>query len=107
MSAEFGGRQTALQAGSAPLIRNVFHDALRFSIAGDNDSEVAPARIPLAEMVQTKVRHNAVEPGKKRALKADSGEIQISPQKSFLVNVLCVFDRTSQMHRQPQHRAII
>ena len=58
-------------------------------------------------MIQAKIGHDAIHPSIERTFKAKTGQIDVRPQKRFLVNVLAIFLRSGNMHCQPQHGAII
>jgi hypothetical protein len=58
-------------------------------------------------MVEAQIRHDAVDPGVERALKAEAADVDVSTQKSFLVDVLPVFLGAGEMNRQPEYGPVI
>jgi hypothetical protein len=58
-------------------------------------------------MIETQIGDNAVDPGVERALKPEAANIYVSPEKSFLVNILAIFLRPSEMNRQAKHGPVV
>jgi hypothetical protein len=58
-------------------------------------------------MVETQIRHDAVDPGVERALKPEAADVDVSAQEGFLVDVLAVFLRASEMNRQPEYGPVV
>src|SRR5262249_40765740 len=65
------------------------------------------ARLAAAQMVETKVGDDAVDPGVERALEAEVPEMAIRLQERFLVDVLRVGLRTGEVQRQAQDRVVV
>src|SRR5260370_11122851 len=61
----------------------------------------------LAQMVQAKIGHNAINPGIKRALEAKASDVLVSLEEGVLIDVLGVVLGAGEMERQPQNRLIV
>src|SRR6266852_7221326 len=64
-------------------------------------------RLPPPQMVQANIGDDAIQPGVKAAFKAETMEIAVDLQESFLINVARVLGTLHQIQRQPQHVAVI
>src|SRR5438445_2454513 len=64
-------------------------------------------RLAASEVVQTNVGNDAVEPGVKAALEAESVEIAVNLEECFLVNVPGVLGALHEIQRQTEHVAVV
>jgi hypothetical protein len=58
-------------------------------------------------VIETQIGHDSVDPGIERALKPEAANVYVRAQEGFLVNVLGIFLRTGEMHRQAQNWPIV
>ena len=58
-------------------------------------------------MIQTEVGHDAIDPGVERTLETEARQIDVRPEKRFLINVLPILRRTGEVDGQAQHGAIV
>src|SRR5208282_466978 len=97
----------ALRAGAGPLVGYPIEDLFLFALGRNRRSQVPVARRSLAQVIETEIGHDAVDPSVERALKAEAANIYVGAQEGFLVDVLGVFLRSGKMNRQPQHGTIV
>src|SRR6185312_12199867 len=64
-------------------------------------------RLAPPQLVKAQVGDDPVNPGVERALEAKIADVPVSLQKRFLVNVLSVVLRSSQVQSQPQHLVLV
>ena len=71
-----------------------------FAVRVGHDGRVFLAHLALAQLVETQVGDDAVNPGVERALKAEIVDIAVSLQKGVLVNILRVLLGAASCGRQ-------
>src|SRR3954449_3612429 len=58
-------------------------------------------------MIETKIRHDAVNPGVEGALEAEAAAVLVGLEKCILVNVLSVLLSSGEMESEPKNRLIV
>src|SRR6266550_7606137 len=82
-------------------------DALLVKAGIQFRSLIFRARLAAAQMVQANVGYDAVEPGVKAALEAETMEIAVDLQECFLVDVSGILGALHEIQGQPQDVPII
>ena len=104
---QFAAGKASLRAGGRAVIGHAVQHIFLLAVRRHRRIQVPAARILLAQMIQTEVGHDAVDPGVERTLEAETRQIDVRPQKRFLINVLPIFRRTGEVNGQTQHGAIV
>src|SRR5712691_4775045 len=61
----------------------------------------------LAQMIQTEIGDDTIDPGVEGALETEAREIDVGAEKRLLIDILSIFLRTGEVDSQPQHRSIV
>src|SRR5580704_2893868 len=104
---EFPSRKASFRTGSRAVIGHAVEQIFRLAVWRHRRIQVPAARILLAQVIQTEVGDDAINPSVERTLEPEARKIDVSPEKRFLINVLPIFRRTSEVDGQPQHGAIV
>ena len=63
--------------------------------------------LAFADLIQTQVRDNSIEPSAEAAIEPEFGQISINAQEGFLVDVARVLLRMEEIEGHPQHVGIV
>ena len=99
--------QLASRVRHRPLVGDVRHQVHLIATGIQYRRRIFPAALSPPQLVQTKIRHNPVEPRIEAALEAEVSKVPVRLDKGFLVNILRILLVAEHMQRQPQHRLVI
>ena len=99
---QFTASEAMLRAGAGSVIRHPVEHVLLLTFRRRRRTQISAPGMFLAQVIQTQIRNDAVNPGIERALESEAREIDVRTQKRFLVNVLPVFLRTRKVDGKPQ-----
>src|SRR5262249_8433578 len=97
----------ALGTGTGPLIGYPIQNTVLIWLGKSLSDNVAIAQLFLAQVIETQVRRNAIDPGIEGTFEAKPPQVAVCAQKRLLVNILSVFIRTGDIQSQTQHHAIV
>src|ERR1035438_7046307 len=72
-------------------------------LAGFDGRGLFPPDLPFAQLIQTNIGHNPVQPGMEAAIEPKRVQVAIDPEERFLVDVARVLRRAKEVHGQPEH----
>jgi hypothetical protein len=78
---------------------------LTFSI--HRDRRIFLANLSPAQVIQTKVGHDAIDPGIERTFKAETAKVPVGLEKCLLINILGFGVRAGKVHGQSQHGLVV
>src|ERR1700685_3342444 len=105
--AQLTAHQIALRIRARPAIGNLIKYIVLLPSRIRRNRGVFLAYLPLAQVIEAKIGHDAINPRIKRELKAKLTDALVPLQKTFLINILGFVFRAGKMQRQPQHRLIV
>ena len=88
------------------FLLNSFH-AVDRPIGGFHHRGLLFANLPLAQLIQADVSHDAVQPGLKAAIEAERIEAPIDPEEGFLVDIARIFRGPQQVHGEPKDTLVV
>src|SRR4051794_36142569 len=111
-SAEDGFTQLAsdkatLGTGARAMVGHAVEDFFGLALGRNRCRDITVSRRPLAQMVETEIGHDAVNPGVERALETEAIQVGVGAQKGFLEDILAILLRPGEMNGEPQDGAVI
>src|SRR5262249_12273537 len=107
---QFAIQSSPFRTGVGPLVGGPIQNRLLplLVLAGIRlGISIAVVQLLAAQVIAAQVSDDAIDPGIKRALEAESSDIAVGAQKGFLINILGIFGRVGQVGGQPQDGAIV
>src|SRR6266704_2965583 len=98
--------QIAFRTCGDTLIGYGVEQFLLLSVLGICHDQFVASGAPPAKMIEAKVRGNAVDPRIKRTLETKPSQMYIGAQESFLINVLAVIFRASEVNGEAKDRPV-
>src|SRR5213078_3177685 len=98
-AAQLPSHEIALGIGSAATVGHLREKVILFAFGIRRYRSVFFAYLLLANVIEAQVRNNPINPGVKRALEPEPPNVLVCLQERFLVNVLGLMLRASQMQR--------
>src|SRR5580658_3786611 len=105
--AQLTAHQVAFWIRARPAIRNLIEYIVLLPGRVRRYRRIFLAHLPLSQVIKTKIGHDAVDPGIKRALETKIADALVRLQESFLVNILGFGFRAGEMESQPQHCLVV
>ena len=104
----FNWRFQRLRSGSAwaAFLFEGIH-AVHGAFAGFDDGGFFLAHLTFAQLIQTDVGHDPVQPGMKAAIETERVQVPVNPEKRLLIDVPGVLRRAEQIHGQPEHTLVV
>jgi hypothetical protein len=98
--------EVALRIGVRGILFKIVHTVER-TLGGIHHGRLFLADLPLAQIIQANVRHDAVEPGMEAAIEPERIDAAKHAQERFLKDVTCVFLGPQQVDSEPKHTLVV
>src|SRR5579863_2826754 len=89
-----------------PFLLEAVH-AVHRTVGGFDHGRFLAPHFPFAQVIQTNVRHDPIQPSMKTTIKPKCMNVPVNPQKGFLIDIPRVLRRSQQVHCKPQHTLIV
>src|SRR3954453_15750945 len=104
--AELTVPQGPFGVGMGCLLFETIH-AIHRAFAGFHGGRFLFANLPLAQLIQTYVCYDPVQPGVEAAIEPERMEVPEDPEKSLLIHVSCVLRRPEEVHGKSKHTLVV
>ena len=105
--AQLTAHEIALRIRSGAAVGHLVEQAVFLARSIRAHRSIFLADLSFAEVIETKVGNDAVNPGVEGTLEAEAAHVLIGLQERVLENILRVVFRPSEMQRQAQHRLVV
>ena len=105
--AQLAPHQIALWIRARAPVCHLIEQVVLAAVGVFCDRRVFFAHGPFAQVIETQVRHDPVNPCVEGTLEPEAADVLISLEEGVLIHVLSVVFSSGEMQGQPQHRLVV
>src|SRR5579863_806288 len=105
--AQLPPHQIALRIRPRPPIGHLIKQIVLAAVGIFRHRRIFLAHVSLAQVIQTQVRDDPVNPGIKGTLKQEAADVLVRLQERILINILGVVFGAGEMQSEPQHGLVV